>query len=83
MAWLLDAFQASFLNIAQTADQRTLILELFVYISLLFTLLTIPFLVLLKARTGAPRHDRPPRRAAGGVAVNPFREFVSSYSIFG
>jgi MFS family permease len=48
MAWLLDAFQASFLNIAHTTDQRTLILELFVYISLVFTLLTIPFLVLLK-----------------------------------
>jgi hypothetical protein len=48
MAWLLGAFQTSVLNIAHTADQRTLILELFVYISLLFTLLTIPFLVLLK-----------------------------------
>jgi MFS family permease len=48
MAWLLDAFQGSALNIAHTSDQRTLILELFVYISLVFTLLTIPFLVLLK-----------------------------------
>jgi MFS family permease len=48
MAWLLDAFQSSALNIAHTSDQRTLILELFVYISLVFTLLTIPFLVILK-----------------------------------
>ncbi len=48
MAWLLAAFQNSVLNIAHTGDQRTLILELFVYISLVFTLLTIPFLVLLK-----------------------------------
>jgi hypothetical protein len=48
MAWLLDAFHGSVLNIAHTSDQRTLILELFVYISPVFTLLTIPFLVLLK-----------------------------------
>jgi hypothetical protein len=53
MAGLLGAFQTSVLNIAHTADQRTLILELFVYISLLFTLLTIPFLVLLKRELGA------------------------------
>jgi hypothetical protein len=68
LAWLLDAFQASPLNIAHTADQRTLILELFVYISLLFTLLTIPFLVLLKrelerrdivVHLGAPSEDEP------------------------
>ena len=48
MAWLLDAFQSSVLNLAHTTDQRTLILELFVYISLFFTVLTIPFLVLLQ-----------------------------------
>jgi hypothetical protein len=48
MAWLIEAFQGSPLDIAQTADARTLILEIFVYISLLFTLLTIPFLYLLK-----------------------------------
>lgn len=48
MAWLIQAFQGSPLDIAQTADTRTLILEFFVYISLLFTLLTIPFLLMLR-----------------------------------
>ena len=37
-----------FLNIAHTADERTLILQMFVYISLFFTLLTIPFIELLR-----------------------------------
>ena len=48
MRGLLDTFQASFLNIAGTTDTRTLILEMFVYISLFFTLLTIPFIELLR-----------------------------------
>jgi hypothetical protein len=48
MAWLIEAFRASPLDIAHTADERTLILEMFVYISLLFTVLTLPFLYLLK-----------------------------------
>ena len=48
MAWLIEAFRGSPLDIAHTADERTLILEMFVYISLLFTLLTIPFLYLLR-----------------------------------
>ncbi|HXV78749.1 MAG TPA: MFS transporter [Candidatus Binatia bacterium] len=48
LAWLVEAFQGSALDIAGTADERTLILEIFVYISLLFTLLTIPFLLMLK-----------------------------------
>ena len=48
MAWLIEAFRGSPLEIAGTADERTLILEIFVYISLLFTLLTIPFLLMLK-----------------------------------
>jgi hypothetical protein len=48
MAWLIEAFRGSPLETAGTADERTLILEIFVYISLLFTLLAIPFLVLLK-----------------------------------
>lgn len=48
MAWLIDGFAASPLNVAASADPRTLILELFVYIGLAFTLLTIPFLILLK-----------------------------------
>jgi hypothetical protein len=41
-------FEGSLLDIAQTADERTLILGIFVYISLLFTLLTIPFRYMLK-----------------------------------
>ncbi|MGH6903055.1 MAG: hypothetical protein ACREIR_09985, partial [Geminicoccaceae bacterium] len=48
MAWLVAAFRGSALDIAGTADERTLILEIFVYVSLLFTLLTIPFLQMLK-----------------------------------
>jgi MFS family permease len=48
LAWLIEAFGGSVLDIAGTGDERTLILELFVYISLAFTLLTIPFLELLK-----------------------------------
>jgi hypothetical protein len=45
---LMPGFAASPLNIAATADDRTLILQLFVYISLFFTLLTIPFVELLR-----------------------------------
>lgn len=48
MAWLLDAFRGSWLEIAGAEDARTLILQLFVYISLFFTLLTIPFIVMLR-----------------------------------
>jgi hypothetical protein len=48
MAWLVAAFRGSALDLAATADERTLILEIFVYVSLLFTLLTIPFLEMLK-----------------------------------
>src|SRR6185295_9375847 len=48
MGWLLDAFHGSWLDISGLADQRTLILELFIYVSLVFTLLTIPFILLLK-----------------------------------
>jgi hypothetical protein len=47
-AWLLQLFYRSPFDIAGTADQRTIILQLFVYISLFFTLLTIPVVVLLK-----------------------------------
>lgn len=45
---LVTAFGHSFLNIAHTNDERTLILQMFVYISLFFTLLTIPFIELLR-----------------------------------
>jgi hypothetical protein len=44
----IAAFAASPLNIAATEDERTLILQIFVYISLFFTLLTIPFVELLR-----------------------------------
>lgn len=53
--WLLDAFHGSVLDFANTPTPRVLILEMFVYISLTFTLLTIPFIRMLKAelrRTG-------------------------------
>jgi hypothetical protein len=45
---LVAAFEKTFLNIAHTGDDRTLILQIFVYISLIFTLLTIPFIELLR-----------------------------------
>ena len=45
---VLNRFQNSWFDIAGVNDQRTLILQIFVYISLLFTLLTIPFVYLLK-----------------------------------
>jgi len=48
LAWLVEAFAGSPLDIAGSADQRTLILQIFVYVSLLFTLLAIPFLEMLK-----------------------------------
>ncbi len=48
MKWLIDAFGGSVFDIAKTSDTRTLVLQLFVYVSLFFTLLTIPFLVILK-----------------------------------
>lgn len=48
MEGLLAAFHGSWLDISGRPDQRTLILELFVYLSLIFTVLTIPFIRLLK-----------------------------------
>jgi hypothetical protein len=48
MQWILAAFHDSWLDIAGVPDIRTLILQLFVYISMTFTLLTIPFILLLK-----------------------------------
>jgi hypothetical protein len=65
LAWLIEAFGGSVLDIAGTGDERTLVLELFVYISLAFTLLTIPFLELLKrelARRGVSVELSQPRR---------------------
>ena len=46
--WLIKTFGDSFLNIANTSDERTIILQIFVYISLFFTLLTIPFVEILR-----------------------------------
>ncbi|GJL48931.1 MAG: MFS transporter [Nitrospirales bacterium] len=48
MAWLLSSFSGSWLDIAGVPDERTLILQIFVYISMVTTLLTIPFILLLK-----------------------------------
>jgi hypothetical protein len=45
---LVQAFGETFLNIAGAPDERTLILQMFVYFSLFFTLLTIPFIELLR-----------------------------------
>jgi hypothetical protein len=53
--WLVRLFHRSPFDMAGVGDQRTIILQLFVYISLFFTLLTIPVVVLLKrtlARSG-------------------------------
>jgi hypothetical protein len=57
MGWLLEVFRGSLFAVAKTADTRTLILQMFVYISLFFTLLTIPFIILLRRelqRQGIP-----------------------------
>ncbi len=45
---VLEGFGRTPLNIAAAQDPRTLILQIFVYISLLFTLLTIPFIEMLR-----------------------------------
>lgn len=48
MDWLLAAFYRSHFDIAGVPDPRTLILQIFVYISLFFTLLALPIVYLLK-----------------------------------
>ena len=48
MAWLLDWFYQSPLDVARVPDARTLILEIFIYISVFFTLLTVPVIFVLK-----------------------------------
>jgi hypothetical protein len=48
MSWLLEAFYRSPLDIAGVSDPRTLILEIFVYVSLFFTLLALPVVIILK-----------------------------------
>ena len=44
----LDAFHHSWLDIAGVANQRTIILQLFIYIGLAFTLLSVPFIHMLR-----------------------------------
>jgi hypothetical protein len=46
--WLIRGFEHTFFNIAGTGDELTLILQIFVYISLFFTVLTIPFVEFLR-----------------------------------
>ena len=48
MHWFIEAFHGSLFDIAGVNDERTLILQIFVYISLIFTLLTLPFITLLR-----------------------------------
>ncbi|MBI5441602.1 MAG: hypothetical protein HY900_10385 [Deltaproteobacteria bacterium] len=48
LGWVLDAFHGSALDIAGVADKRTLALQLFIYLGLAFTLLTVPFVHLLR-----------------------------------
>ena len=48
MAWALEAFSGSPLDIAGAGDPRTLILQIFVYVSLFFTLAALPVVVALK-----------------------------------
>ena len=55
--WLTGTFQDSFLNVAGTPDERTVILQMFVYISLFFTLLTIPFIELLRRELARKKID--------------------------
>jgi MFS family permease len=60
MSWLLRAFHDSPFDISGVPDTRTLILQLFVYISLAFTLLALPVVVSLKralARRGIEIHS--------------------------
>lgn len=46
--WLVAAFHGSIFDVAHVPDERTIILQIFVYISLVFTVLTLPFIVLLR-----------------------------------
>jgi MFS family permease len=55
--WLTEAFGGSFLNVANTTDERTLILQIFIYISLFFTLLTIPFVEILRRELARQKID--------------------------
>lgn len=52
MTWLLGAFYQSPFDIARVQDTRTLILQIFVYTSLVFTLIALPVVVVLKRALG-------------------------------
>ncbi len=54
---LIKTVGNSFLNVANTMDERTIILQMFVYISLFFTLLTIPFIELLRRELARQKID--------------------------
>ena len=47
MLWFLNMFRGSFLDVAGSADTRTIILQIFVYISLTFTLFAALFVFML------------------------------------
>jgi hypothetical protein len=55
--WLTEAFGNSLLNVANTNEERTIILQLFVYISIFFTLLTIPFIEMLRRELARQKID--------------------------
>jgi hypothetical protein len=55
--WLTTAVGSSFLNVAGSTDERTIILQIFVYISLFFTVLTIPFIELLRGELARQKID--------------------------
>jgi MFS family permease len=60
-SWLLAAFYRSPFDIAGVAEPRTLILQIFVYVSLFFTLLALPVVIALKralARRGIEISNR-------------------------
>ncbi|HWO41421.1 MAG TPA: hypothetical protein VNO43_06415 [Candidatus Eisenbacteria bacterium] len=48
MSWALESFYRSPFDIASSPNERTLILQLFVYISLFFTLLAVPVVAVLR-----------------------------------
>jgi hypothetical protein len=48
MQWFLRAFENSIFNIAGSHEMMILILQIFVYISAFFTLITIPFIYWVK-----------------------------------
>lgn len=56
-AWLVTGFAGTAFDFADTNDSRTLILEIFVYIGLVFTILTIPFIQMLRRELASQNID--------------------------